>query len=46
MHNYALKTDYRYKIHKLSVGKVNLQLHLKYSKRNYPKEKKNLVVII
>ena len=40
MHSYALKTDYRYKIHKLSVGKVNLQLHLKHSKRNYPKKKK------
>ena len=39
MHSYALKTDYRYRIHKLSVGKVNFQHYLKHSKRNYPKKK-------
>ena len=39
MYSYALKTDYRYKIHKLSVGKGNLKLHTKHSKRNNSKKK-------
>ena len=39
MHSYALKTDYRYKIHKLSVGKASLKLHIKHSKRNNSKKK-------
>ena len=39
MYSYALKTDYRYKIHKLSVGKGNFKLHTKHSKRNKSKKK-------
>ena len=39
MHSYALKTDYRYRIHKLSVGKGSLKLHIKHSKRNNSKKK-------
>ena len=39
MQSYAMKTDYRYKIHKLSVGKGNLKLHIKHSKRNGSKKK-------
>jgi len=39
MHSYALKTDYRYKIHKLSVGKKSLKLHIKHSNRNNSKKK-------
>ena len=39
MQSYAMKTDYRYKIHKLSVGKGNLKLHIKHSKRNNEKKK-------
>ena len=39
MNSYALRTDYRYKIHKLSVGKGNLKLHIKHSKRNNSKKK-------
>ena len=39
MQSYAMKTDYRYKIHKLSVGKGNLKLHIKHSKRNNSKKK-------
>ena len=42
MYNYSLKTDYRFKIHKLSVGKNNLKLHLKHSKRNNSKKKHKL----
>jgi len=39
MHSYALKTDYRFRIHKLSVGKGSLKLHIKHSKRNNSKKK-------
>ena len=39
MHSYALKIDYRYRIHKLSVGKGSLKLHIKHSKRNNSKKK-------
>ena len=39
MYSYSLKSDYRYKIHKLSAGKGSLRLHIKHSKRNNSKKK-------
>ena len=42
MSNKAFNTDYRYHLHKLSVGKVSLKLKLQHSKRDNSKIKNKL----
>ena len=42
MYNRAYNTDFKYRLHKLSVGKGNLKLRLQHSKRNNSKNKNKL----